>query len=372
MTDPPVPPGGRPDPTADGSWAAPGQSQPPQGWGPATQRPGNSDPGPGAAPGSPSGPGSPPPPGGPAAVPTGAAFPPPVGAPGAPFGQRTGALVRPGIIPLRPLGVGDILDGAVRAVRFNPAAMLGMALVVTLVTTAITLALRFLLGWRLSGPDGGAAPQPSVLIDPGSLVSQIGSAVLTGLVIHVVGEAVLGRRISLGQAWQAVKGRLLPLLGYQFLLAVAVVAAILTLIGILALPLLVYLIMVPAVLVLEKQGIRDSVRRSVALVRGAFWRTLGIWLLAGLIVFVVQVVLSAPLMAAVLVVANLVGAAVSDSLVIGTAEAVVNLVSGVLLTPFSAAVTALLYIDRRIRTEGLDIALMNHVGRGAGGGERAG
>jgi len=34
---------------------------------------------------------------------------------------------KPGIVPLRPLQLGDILDGAVKAVRFNPKSMVGMS-----------------------------------------------------------------------------------------------------------------------------------------------------------------------------------------------------------------------------------------------------
>ena len=46
--------------------------------------------------------------------------------------QQTPMLMshKPGIIALRPLQLGDILDGAVKAVRYNPKAMVGLSALV--------------------------------------------------------------------------------------------------------------------------------------------------------------------------------------------------------------------------------------------------
>src|SRR5665647_1498949 len=61
--------------------------------------------------------------------------PPPKGWPAAPSATsfvarpQTPMLAahKPGIVPLRPLLLGDILDGAVKAVRFNPKSMVGLS-----------------------------------------------------------------------------------------------------------------------------------------------------------------------------------------------------------------------------------------------------
>src|SRR3984885_11885612 len=45
---------------------------------------------------------------------------------GSPYGQWTPPAPKPGVIPLRPLSVGEILDGAFTAVRRNPKATLGL------------------------------------------------------------------------------------------------------------------------------------------------------------------------------------------------------------------------------------------------------
>src|SRR5665811_2233450 len=62
------------------------------------------------------------------------AGPPPTGLPVQPHGamQQIPMLTahKPGIVPLRPLQFGDILDGAVKAVRFNPKSMVGLSAIV--------------------------------------------------------------------------------------------------------------------------------------------------------------------------------------------------------------------------------------------------
>src|SRR5690606_23988463 len=61
--------------------------------------------------------------------------------------------------------------------------------------------------------------------------SMLGSVALTGMIVHVVGEAVLGDRVGLSETWRAVRGRLPALIGTVLLMslllgAVAVVATV--------------------------------------------------------------------------------------------------------------------------------------------------
>src|SRR5690625_3212331 len=56
-----------------------------------------------------------------------------------PAGGSWGApTVKPGVIPLRPLGVGELLDGAITTIRKNPAATLGISAVVAVVTQVLS------------------------------------------------------------------------------------------------------------------------------------------------------------------------------------------------------------------------------------------
>jgi hypothetical protein len=123
-------------------------------------------------------------------------------------------------------------------------------------------------------------------------------------------------------------------------------------------------------------GITESLRRSSRLVTGSWWRVFAILLLVMIIVFIVAQVVNVPF--------NL-PATFGDgdmftmagmsfgALVISTLG---GIISATITAPFSAGATALLYVDRRIRREALDIELARaanvelpgrHEGFGPGG-----
>jgi hypothetical protein len=54
-------------------------------------------------------------------------------------------VVKPGVIPLRPLGVGEILDGAVTTIRRNPGPMLGLSAIVAVLTQLLGVGLGYVL-----------------------------------------------------------------------------------------------------------------------------------------------------------------------------------------------------------------------------------
>jgi hypothetical protein len=370
-------------------WTSPGGDPQPSG--------GPQQPVPAPPPGSPP-PSSPPP-------------PPPPGSPlqpQGPWGELPGyphvpAAARPGIVPLRPLGLGEIYDGAFQAVRSNPAAMVGAAAVVVTVMTAVQLALQAWMTGSLGtllqateeAADGGELPDSAVLVDAlgtsslaallTQVVSLVALAVLTAIAIVVVGSAVLGRRTGGSDLWQRVRGRLLPLIGVTLLvglitvgLVVAafvpgllaflvsdVLAVVLLLLGLaaalgLGLWIDTRLALAGPALVLEEQRVVASIRRSWRLTSRGFWRVLGIRLLTLVIVFVTTAIVSAPFQ----IVGMLFGSDSSDPfaafaltlpqlLLTGVGQAIASTI----VYPFAAAVTALLYVDQRMRLEGLDVEL---------------
>src|SRR6185369_7614202 len=100
--------------------------------------------------------GTPPPPAGtPAARPGWGQFNP--GAPSQPGGYPPGyptpypiqpalAAHKPGAIPLRPLVLGDIFDGAFRIIRYNPKATVGAAVLVSAVAMVIPVVTGLVTG----------------------------------------------------------------------------------------------------------------------------------------------------------------------------------------------------------------------------------
>jgi hypothetical protein len=215
------------------------------------------------------------------------------------------------------------------------------------------------------------------------LLAGAGASMTTGLLSVSVGQSVVGRRIGLGENWRRVRGRVLPLIGLSLLITVMVGAGPAVALGITAAAValggpvggaVTGLVLVPAsfvlvawlhfstiyapvALVLERAGVLTALRRSFALVKRNFWRTLGVWLLAYVIVNIVVTVMSSVLSFGYL----LVFALAPDNTVVIIAFTVLVYVGQALLYgatyPYLAAIVSLLYVDRRIRIEGLDIAL---------------
>ncbi|MFF8715520.1 hypothetical protein ACF07T_29425 [Streptomyces sp. NPDC015184] len=378
----------RPSEPADGSgqggnWSS---TQPPAGqWSPPS------------APGA--GPHTPPP-----AAGWGAGGPGP-GPGGGPYGPGWGqppAAAKPGVIPLRPLGVGEILDGAVSTMRAHWRTVLGITLTVSVIAQiAIILVQRFLLPDPVeidpdaTGPEAlrqAADSAQSALISslPSVLIGMIATLITTSVLTVVISRSVLGRPVTLAEAWAGARPRLAQLLGLTLLLAL-ISAAILTvgilpglligsaagaalaLIGFLASSAVTIWLMVrfslasPA-LMLERQSIAASMRRSAKLVGGAWWRTFGVLALTWLLTFIVSIIVAIPFgVIAMAVDGGGIGSVLTDGsmdfgwpflIVSGIGEVVISTIT----YPLSAGVMALLYIDQRIRREALDLEL----GRAAG------
>jgi hypothetical protein len=302
------------------------------------------------------------------------------------------------VVPLRPLTLGDILGGALQTVRANPKATVGIAAVVTFGFMVIPM-----LGTVLLGIGGGmpsydlTATEDSAAMDAGdigllvsSVISSVfgllASIVVTGLIVRVVEQALVGAKISAGEAWQLSRARLLPLLGLTLIIGVglsvvlaapvalgvgvgilldstplAVLFGILgALVGIAGLVFLFtrYLLLAAPGLVLEGHGVFASMRRASQLSRGQFWRLFGIYLLANLITSFVAQVIAIPF--------SIIGVVflfvLPDNWALAgmlLATNISTVLIGALIGPFNAAVLALQYYDQRFRKEGLDIQLLN-------------
>lgn len=329
--------------------------------------------------------------------------PPPPAAPGGGYGAHRPPYVgygppvhKPGVVALRPLTLGDLYDGAFKTIRRNPQAMVGLAALVTTVFMVVPAVLTLVLAAlgelspglsadassdTFSAVDSGAA---SVVANLGAVFGLFATVVLNGMLVHVVAEAVLGRRTTIGAAWAATRGRLWRLVGLMLLsllvlvllLAVPVVTGILVGLraGLVAglvtgVPLLVlafaaalllqakYLQLAAPALVLERVGVFAALRRAGRLSRGQVWRILGVLLLTVLVAGLVGQVVAVPL-AGIGAVGPFVMPGTGGALVLVFASYLSQIVVGAVTTPFTSAVAALQYVDQRIRKEGLDVELI--------------
>ena len=268
--------------------------------------------------------------------------------------------MKPGIIPLRPLSVGEILDGAFANIRMNPQATLGLSLLFVVAIQVINLFLSYA---RYHSSGFGAF----LLALLSEVLFLVMTVALSGCLITVISEAVLGRPLSPSQAFERVKPRIPSLAGLALLIGLIVAIGFILLVipGIFA---LVALSLSAPAFILERIGVTDSMRRSWALVKGDFWRVLGILLLGLLIVFVIMLVINIPFFiaagASTLATGGDVGWGALIILAIG------QIIAGTISQPISAGIVALLYVDRRMRAEGLDVTLAQAAQQGAGGGAR--
>ncbi|MFN8147741.1 MAG: hypothetical protein U0R76_09780 [Candidatus Nanopelagicales bacterium] len=418
--DPTVPPPAAPapPPPAAPAWGAPTPAPAPD-W--STPTP------PAPAPG---GYGAPPPPGGYAAPPPvapgwssppGAVGPPvaPPYVPGQPLPGVAGwgavpQAPKPGVIPLRPLGVGEILDGAISYMRRDPKTVLGISAVIAAAIALLQLLLygsfstlfdRILTDPAFTNPGSGAEPNTSALA--GALGGLGGVAVLvvvvtfllntlaTGMLTTAMGRAVLGRPVSTSDVWQRARKRFWPLVlltlligliitavvgvgflitgliafgigqgdagGAVFLAVILVLATIVVTVW-----LSVRMLLAPVALILESVGPVVSIKRSFALVKGAWWRTFGIYLLATIIAYIVAQVLTIPFsfIGGIIGGVQASGGATANPFtpVVAISASLGTLVSQIVVIPFTAGIVALLYVDRRIRREALDIELARAAG----------
>jgi hypothetical protein len=288
-------------------------------------------------------------------------------------------LGKPGVIALRPLNLGDILDGAITAIRKYPLLILGVSAVVAVVSALLNLGASL---WLLPDLQQVANLDPntvtqeeamdqalgllgssSVVLGVTLVITLLTGTFLSGFLTVVMGKAVLGRPVSFGDAMTELKSRFAPLLGVTVLYSLAVVAgAILCLIP--AVPVYVFFALASPALILERSKVGQAFGRSKTLVSGSFWRVLGILLLAAVISWVITAVIGIPF--------NL-GSGAFDSIINPTdvpdlsvgaliLQSIGSVIAQTIVAPFVALVTVLVYIDQRMRKEGIDIELARAAG----------
>lgn len=342
-----------------------------------------------------------PPPAYPGAAPS--AWPPPPPGP-----QAWTPPPKPGLLPLRPMGFGTLLWAPFRTLRRNPAPVFGTGLVVQLASAVASAALFVPLVVWLIGRVESASEADLDAVLSGAVgwiillslvpiaVSLVAGAFLQGVMVVEVGSGTLGERLGFGALWRRAASRIWPLLGWTLLVGVvvggvfavivggAVAVAVLfpdpgTVIGVVLVVLALLLglavlgawlgtklALVPSVIVLERTGVSGAMRRSWTLTTGNFWRTFGLILLVGLILsFAAQVVVQ-PVSFLGALLAMIIDPTVGETylaITIGTTVAtlVLSVLIGAIASVVQAALIAVIYIDLRMRTEGLDLELERHV-----------
>jgi hypothetical protein len=216
-----------------------------------------------------------------------------------------------------------------------------------------------------------------------------------GVVVSEVAHAAVAEKLTLRALWQRVKPVAWRLIGYSLLLTfavlllIAVVAGAIIAIGVAALPVAVgltilvilaaipltlwistKLVLVPAAIILEHATIRGAIARSWTLIRGRFWPALGIIVIISLVFGGIAQVVSIPFSFLTTIMTTIISPTgdPEPSAIIGIVVAVVltqivTLLIQSVAVVVQATATAIIYIDCRMRREGLDIDLLTYIER---------
>jgi hypothetical protein len=298
------------------------------------------------------------------------------------------------------LSLSDIFNGAVAYIRANPKATLGLTTIVVVAAQILALILSVgplaftgelqptLRGEQVST---GTLLGSSASSLAGAVATGLSSILLSGMLTVVVGRAVFGTGITIGEAWQRLRPRLWALIAFTALEVVGAVVLIAVVVAgivgvaaagngvaaaVIGVPLglaliagLIYLgtmlSFTPSVIVLERLKIVPAISRSFKLVRNDFWRVFGIRLLGAIVAGVIAAAVSVPFSFG----GQLLLASASSTLVALVALVVLSVgsaISQIITAPFSAGVVVLLYTDRRIRAEAFDLVLQTGAAFGPG------
>ena len=262
---------------------------------------------------------------------------------------------------LRPLDLGEILDAAFRVFgrrwRSLVLAALVVAVPLNLASTGLVLAFapeQFDLDatenplTRLTEPGQG---QALVAVTAARLLDLLASAVVIAACVRIAAGDYVGRDPGPGDALSFGLRRLPESVAVLLVIGIGVGIGIVLLIVPGVWLGTVWGLVLPALLV-ERTGVIGALGRSRALVRGRFWAVLGL-----LVLLFLLTIFSAGLIGAL---AGAVAAAAGADA--ETAGAFAALISGVasmaLAVPLGTVMLFVMYVDQRVRQDGLTIGTL--------------
>jgi hypothetical protein len=257
--------------------------------------------------------------------------PPPLGGPG-------------GGTSFRPRGIGEILSAAFELYKQHWQSFIQ---IVAIVVIPLTI-LQYFLQDQLQTTSSVTVDQTTgaVEVNNGSLgrsllltlvVSLIGVLVtqlLTGAISRAAAGSLVGESLTPGDAFGYAFSRLGSILLVSILVGLIVAGGLILLI----IPGIIFAVKlavsIPALVVENRRG-TDAIGRSWNLTTGHFWHVLGTYIVAAIIAAIVSGIL---------------GAIGGSNWFI---RAILASIAAIITTPFTALVLILIYIDLRVRKEGL-------------------
>ncbi|MBO0980513.1 glycerophosphoryl diester phosphodiesterase membrane domain-containing protein, partial [Microbacterium sp. SD291] len=332
-------------------------------------------------------------------------------------GQTWTPAPKKGIIPLHPLTFGMLLGKAFAALRHNPKVLFGFGVVIQLVVVILSASVMgFVLVTTFtrlesvsrSSPDFEAVLAGTIAMNVVAgiavgLASVAFTSLMQGVVAAEVGYAAIGVKASLGTLWRRMAPSFWRLAAFSslsvlfvfglmiivFLIIagalagglgggggelIGLVVVVVVLLILASIPLIVWLttklLLVPSILVLERARFREALVRSWRLTRGRFWVAWGVTFLISVIMGIAMQVVSLP----VSLLSSMLGTIIAPTGSMDTgavmtfvfallAPQILLLVLQAITLVVQSTAGALVYLDCRMRYEGLDQTLITYVER---------
>jgi hypothetical protein len=259
----------------------------------------------------------------------------------------------PSPVPMRPMTVADILDGAIAVIKASPRS-------VFVIAATFVIPLELVTAWvqRDSLADRGLAGGLSAALSSSDtsntsftaasvlliVASGLVLSLITGAIAHLVSSWYADSSPAAADAIKASLRRAPALIGAWFIVHLAEGAAAVLLVVPAFLVMPMFLVVAPAI-VIERLGPWAGVRRSVQLTRVRYGANLG----AAMLIAIASTLLTLALSG--------LGLAFSFFSFGWIFDVICRAASSLVTEPFVAAAATLVYFDLRIRAEGLDLEL---------------
>jgi hypothetical protein len=261
---------------------------------------------------------------------------------------------------LRPLGIGEVLDVALKIVWRNAGTLFRIVFFIVLPVQVISVVLQLsALTADNSGSvdstssfDGTDAAAVIGAVVVGVILGWVGSTVASGACFRAIASAYLGERTGWKDSVVFVARRL------HSLLWVTILSGLVTILGIIACIIpgiylwVAFALAVPVLLMEDRRGWK-ALSRSRALVRGFWWRAFAIMAFGTILGWIISSVIGGLFGGAAAF-----GTSSDEDIGAAVAQVIGGTVAKLITTPFIAAFITVLYFDLRVRKEAFDLQLL--------------
>ena len=264
---------------------------------------------------------------------------------------------------VRPLSLGEILDRTFQFYRKEFVLFVG----ISAIPQAVALVLRVGLKGLQRSNSTGMALTAIVGVFVVLIASLLATAFSQAATSVAVSEMYLGRKTSIGQAFESIRGRIGTMAGILVGLGVFYFIGFILLIIPGIYMMLIWALAIPAAAI-EDLGFAECRDRSKTLTEGAKGRIFVIYVLVVTITYGVLIGMGMILGAVGI---TTLGRGFQLSFVYQVAEEVITFIGTTLVGPLGMIAFTIAYYDQRVRKEGFDIQYMMQASQQAAAGSGA-